>query len=113
MNISYQGIGQETLTMRCNSQLAEGMLCYPALEDILAYCVSDDEFFGVVQKVRNGLATVVYRGFVTVPYNGTAPSVGWTALTAHDQNSVKASADGVCHWVTTVDELAKTVTFLL
>ena len=75
-------------------------------------CVSGDGFHGFVTTVRGGYAGVVLHGMVTVPYSGTAPAVGKTALGADGKGGVTAGGPE-SRLVVSVDETAKTVTMFL
>ena len=52
-------------------------------------------------------------GFATIPYTGTAPALGLSALAADGSGGVKALESGNKYWVVASDETAKTVTILL
>ncbi|MEA4946652.1 MAG: hypothetical protein VB058_03705 [Oscillospiraceae bacterium] len=59
------------------------------------------------------MATVKLDGFVTVPYTGAAPAVGFSALSADAAGGVRVNAAGREYLVLEVDTAAKTVGFIL
>ena len=63
--------------------------------------------------MRGDLVTVQYRGFVTLPYSGTAPSVGYGILAADGAGGVKGAQSGESYLIVNVDTTAKTVCVLL
>lgn len=77
-------------------------------------CEADDLFDGVVLVVGEGVCTVQVKGFVTLTYTGTAPTIGRVKLEAGADGAVQVDAEnGREYLVTDVDSTAKTVTFLL
>ena len=52
-------------------------------------------------------------GFVTLPYTGTVPALGLSALAADGNGGVKSLETGREYWVVASDEAAQTVTILL
>ena len=70
-------------------------------------------FSGVIAGVRDELVTVQYRGFVTLPYTGTAPAVGYANLAANGSGGVKTASGGRSLLVVSVDPTAATVCVLL
>lgn len=113
MAISYRAIAQECITFFINENAAEGMPCKLTENDTVAVCSADDAFIGVIQSARDGLACVAMRGFVTLPYSGTAPEVGYVSLCAGTDNTVTVSEDAQSYLVVNVNKSAQTVTFLL
>ncbi|MBN2435589.1 MAG: hypothetical protein JXK07_10030 [Spirochaetes bacterium] len=85
----------------------------------VALCDEEDNFRGVVVTIDHGneVCAVKERGYVTLPYTGSAPSVGEAVeLVANGDGGVKTPASpdtGKRYPVVDVDTEANTVTFKL
>lgn len=113
MAISYQALALERATFYINGAAESGKPCKIASSGTVEPCEKSDEFFGIIESVRGGLACVVYRGFVTVPYTGTVPTVGYGQLCSGEGASVEVASDAQTYLIVNVDTTAQTVTFLL
>jgi lipocalin len=69
----------------------EGKVVKISANDTVALCDQTDQFHGVVKVIdaADKVATVQVKGFVTVSYSGTAPSVGYATLEADDAGGVQ------------------------
>ena len=118
MKCSYEGIGQWAATFACED-LAEGEVVKISANGTVGACSAGDDFCGMALSVGRdgGACSVALGGMVTagytVPSQGAAPALGWTALTADGAGGVQADADGRSFLVVDVDESAETVTFVL
>ena len=117
MKISYRGIGQMCATFACGDTMAEGKPVKVSADSTAAVCAAGDAFCGVCAAVgRAGDAcSVQLRGFVTVPYTGTAaPAVGYSRLAANGTGGIKTGAEtDRAYLVVQVDTTAKTATIML
>ena len=135
MKVSFEGIGQWCATFE--GGVTEGHVVKVDSGGGAAECEAGDAFCGAAAYVRGDTCTVQLGGFVTVPYSGSAPALGYTALTADGKGGVQAAASGgqaavqaaaeadggqespavsqdaVRRWVVDRDEDAQTVTILL
>ncbi len=111
--ISMQGLGAEYLTAKAGSSVTEGYPCSFSANDTVADSAEDADFCGVITGKRDGLVTVQYQGFVTLPYSSTAPSVGYAILAADGEGGVATAVSGRSYLVTHVDTTAGTVCVLL
>jgi hypothetical protein len=110
MKTSFNGIGMEHLTAATAAESAdEGKVCRAAADGSVTVCAKGEGFFGVLTSVRSGAACVQLRGYVELPYTGTAPTVGWCALAADANGGVAATSGAHEFLVLTVDTTAKTV----
>ena len=115
MKVSYEGIGRLCATF-AGSGLAEGEPVSVSANGTVAACAEDGEVMGVVAAVSRGkdACSVQVEGFVTLPYSGTAPAVGYRSLAADGDGGVKtAQSSARSRLVVDVDTAAGTVTFLL
>ena len=112
-SISMQGIGAEFLTAKKGTAATAGYPCHFSANDTVANSASAAAFSGVVAGVRGSLVTVQYKGFVTVPYSGTAPSVGYGILVADGSGGVKSAQSGNSYLIVNVDTTAGKLCLLL
>ena len=115
MKVSYEGIGALYATFSCGA-LTEGAPVRVSAAGTAAACGKGNEIAGVAKAVSRGkdACSVQLRGFVTLPYSGTAPSLGYNALVADGSGGVKVSDSSARQrLVVEVDAAAGQVTFLL
>lgn len=113
MSISFEGVGQVCATF-LGGGLTEGQVVKLTGNGTAGACGAGDLFCGVALCCKDDACTVQVGGFVSAAYSGTAPAVGWTALTADGSGGVKTvSSGGRTCLVTSVDTTAKTVTIML
>ena len=114
MRVSFEGIGQWSATFAC-TDVQEGQVVKISGTGEVGKCADGEAFCGVVNTVgRDGEACGVVRvGMVTVPYTGSAPTLGWSGLAADGNGGVKADSAGAKVLVAAVDESAMNVTFVL
>lgn len=111
--IEYQGIGAVVVTAESESVKA-GALCKYTGEDTVGVAAAEEEFHGVCLFAKKGHVSVQVKGFVTMGYTGTAPSLGYEALTADGTGGVAVSATGTKRYlVTAVNTTESTVTFCM
>lgn len=111
-NISFESIGQEFVTFRAGTGVAAGVPCKVSANGTVAAATSGD-FMGVALAPKGGLAAVQLRGFVTLKYSGTAPTVGYCTLAAATGGKVKVDETAMSRLVVSVDEDNTTVCVLL
>ena len=111
--ISFEYVAQECATFYNPQSLQQGALCKPTASKNIAACADGDDFIGVVANTQGGLASVIFHGFVTVTYSGTAPACGLCGLAADGNGAVKVSTSAHKRFVVSFDIMNKTVTILL
>ena len=114
MSFSFEGIGQWAATFACG-EVQEGTMVKVSDNAKVAACAAGDAFCGqVISVAKDGMAcAVALGGMVTASYTGTAPALGYTAVSADGKGGIKADTAGRSHLVTAVNTAAKTVTFVL
>ena len=113
MAIFYESIAQDCITLKHTGELAAGVPCTISANDTVAASAAGDHFCGVTAGSRGDFVSVIVRGFVTLPYTGTAPACGFSKLAAAGSGKVKADTSGTEYAVFAVDTVNSTVTFLL
>lgn len=91
MSVSFEGVGQVCATF-LGGKLTEGQVVKLTGSGTVGACSAGDSFIGAALCCKDDACTVQVGGFVTVSYTGTAPTVGWCALTADGNGGVKAAA---------------------
>lgn len=113
MNVCFDGVGQVCATF-LGKNLAEGHVVKLTDSGTAGECAAGDAFCGAVVCAKDDACSVQVGGFVSVPFSGTAPAVGWTALAADGNGGVKTAASGGRSvLVAAVDGAGKSVTILL
>lgn len=113
MAISYDSIGQECVTVRSSNHISVGAPCKFTTSNFVSACSDGNAFHGIVMSQNDDFITLAVHGFVTVPYSGTAPTVGYCPLAAAAAGKVKKLEGAKEHLVVSVDTTMSTVTFLL
>ena len=121
MNVSFHGIGQWFATFLAPAvgegetcKTTEGTVVKIGAAGTIAACAAGDAFCGVIAAGgKDGLCSVQLGGFVTLPYTGTVPALGLSALAADGNGGVQSLETGREYWVVASDEAAQTVTILL
>ena len=111
MSVSFEGIGRWCATFLAGD-VEQGDPVKISANGTVAACSAGDAFCGVAVSERDGACSVQLGGFITLPYSGTAPTVGYAALCADGTGGVKSG--GTASYLTVdVDTTEKTVTILL
>lgn len=114
MSVSFNGYKESLATFKAASGLTAGVPVKISANDTVDSCAAEDSFCGVANGVSRGYASVQMSGFVTLPYTGTAPVVGYVILAADGSGGVKVVATGGRSMlVLQVDATAKTVGVML
>lgn len=114
MSVSYGEIGRVCATFAQGTGVVKDQVCKISASGEVAKCSAGDKFCGVAVSPRGNHVGVVVGGFVTVPYTGTAPTVGFATLAANGTGGVKVDAtNGRQILVVSVDTAALTVTMYL
>ena len=114
MNISFKGIGDQYVTFAAAETADLGAVCKISANGTVDKCAADDAFCGVIAELRFGMAGVRMGGYVELPYTGTAPALGYTALAADGEGGVKVpEKGGQPYLVISVDTETQTVGLFL
>lgn len=114
MNISFESIGSEYVTFSARGTLSQGTPCKVIANGAVMACTAGDDFCGVACAPKNDTVAVQLRGFVTLPYTGTAPTLGYCGLVADGTGKVKVSSDAARKFLTVqVNPASATVCILL
>lgn len=112
MHVSFEEIGRMSVTLPAGTCKA-GQVCKVNASGKADTCAAGDKFCGVAETIRGSIAGVQLHGFVTLPYTGTAPTMGYVTLSANGSGGVKVDTNGASYLTVQVNTTAKTVTFEL
>lgn len=114
MNVSLNGFRESTVTFETEETLVTGTPVKLTANGMVGPCGDGDKFCGVAANERCGFAAVQLGGYVRLPYDGTAPAVGYQNFLAASGGKIKtAESGGRSLLVTDVDEAAKTCGLIL
>ena len=114
MSISLHELDARCVTLAAAASLEVGDLCKLSTNRTAAKTASGEVPFGPVVGLRGGAAVVQMGGYVTLPYSGTAPAVGYGLLAADGNGGMKTVESGGKHYfICEVDTTAKTVGLFL
>lgn len=111
MNISFQGFGEAVTTFKGDAPAGRPVRMQAS--GTVAAAAADAAFCGVSCGGDGACTGVQLGGYVSLPYSGTAPAVGYGKLAADGAGGVKTNASGREYLILTVDTTRKTVGFLL
>ena len=106
MKVSFDEIGRVSATFQVESGEGGQVVMVTGNGSVEA-CADGDVFCGVLEGVRKGYGSVQLHGFVTLPYSGAAPAVGYMSLAADGSGGIR-SGNGNEYLVVSVDTVAKT-----
>lgn len=116
MKVSFEGIG-ETVATFYNSGAAAGDAVKLSANGTVTKAAAGERFMGVCISAETDFAAVQLTGVETMPYTGTAPTVGYGYLLSDGAGGVKvdsaATKVGGEYLILEVDTAAKTAAFIL
>ena len=113
MNVSFSGFNEKSTTFISAANVTVGSVVKITENGTVANCANGDIFCGVATDVRSDCATVQLTGYIRLPYSGSAPSLGYTALVADGNGAVAVGENGKTYLVTDIDKTDSTVGFML
>lgn len=93
MSVGFDGMGRQTATFQAGS-VSAGSVVIMGGNGKVRSAGAGHAPVGVVLNCREGYASVQTGGFVRAAWTGTAPALGWTALTTNGAGGVKAAGEG-------------------
>jgi len=107
--VSFGGIGEVVATFYAGETVTPGQVVKMDGDSTVAGCGDGEAFLGVALSNECGCAGVQVRGFMTLPYSGTAPAAGPATLAADGLGGVKTAGSGVTCTVVSVDGAAQQI----
>ena len=112
MNISYDGIGYLAVTVPAGT-CGAGQVCKLGSAGQADACVNGEQFAGVCDEVKKGMAAVQVSGFAKVKYTGSAPTPGFAKLAADGNGGVCVNSNAQTYLVLCLDQAEGTITMKL
>lgn len=94
MNEYLNGFERKEVTFNTSASVKEGETVNLMSKSTLGLAIADSNFCGVCSSIRGKSASLVLKGYVTVSYSGTAPSIGYNKLAADGLGGVQVSESG-------------------
>jgi hypothetical protein len=114
MKVSFEGTKVGNLSFEAGSAVTPGFPVSLSGNRVVSNAAEGVAPVGVCVWVRKGVACVQVSGYTTLPYSGTAPALGVSAVKANGNGGVSAaSSGGLTVRVLEVDTTAGTVGVLL
>ena len=113
MNHYFTGFNTKEITLNADESVKENSAVVFADDSTVKAAAAGEIPCGICRKIRNGLASVVFAGHVTVPFGGTVPSLGWQKLSADGNGGVKADENGKHFLVVYVNEADKFIDVIM
>ena len=112
MKVSFNGFNSKELTFICDDSSIVGFPVKITENSTVSKCNEGDGFVGICTQADSENAVVQLTGHVKINYSGSAPVLGRNTLVCGEDDTVKASADGVPCTVLNVNTTEMTVEFL-
>ena len=113
MSISFKGFNEQVITFRTESELEAGTLVKVSGSATVAAATSGEDFIGIVVCTHGDIAAVQVGGYVSLPYSGSAPTLGTASIAPADSKTVTASDSGKTVTVVELDTENSTAGILL
>lgn len=108
MSISFHGTQESVLTFEAGSVTAGNMVGMSANNKV-ADASAGTLPVGKAIHVRGDIAAVQVKGYMELPYSGTAPSLGWGIIVADGDGGVKSATTGLTVLIVEVDSTNETL----
>ena len=96
MSVSFEAIGQVTVTCQTNGTVTDGAMVKISANDTVEVCAAGEKFCGqAIHVAEDGMAAVQVKGFIEVDCADSTVTAGWAALAADGNGGVKAADQGV------------------
>lgn len=109
MSVSFGGTAEVVLSFEAGTTLTAGYPVALSGNKKVSNAADGAVPMGIALHERCGVAAVQLKGYVELPYSGTAPALGWSVLVSNGAGGVKTASAGLSCLVINVDTAAKTV----
>ena len=106
MAVLFNAINENFITLKVDGRAQKDEPVTLVSNETAKACSEGESIIGIVKNVHNGYATVQISGVLTMPYTGTAPTVGFAAIDADGKNGAKLASSGRNVMVISVDTKA-------
>lgn len=114
MNTYYNGFDSQVITFKTMADVSPKKAVALNSNGEVYYPDEKKPFTGIVSAYRNGIASVIVRGYAEVTFKNTIPSVGICKLSVGTSGNFEVDeANGTPYTVLGVDLTAKTIEIIL
>lgn len=113
MNNYLDGFDRKEVTLKSLQDVSKGKTVIITKNFTTDVAKDGNIFAGVCTHAENQSATIQLRGYVHVPFTGTAPACGYVKLSANGTGGVKADTNGRYVLVTDIDTYENTCGIIL
>lgn len=103
MSVAFYGTQETVLSFEAGDSVTAGWPVVISDNNQVADAEDGGIPAGVALHARNGIAAVQVKGYAELPYTGTAPGLGWSALAADGLGGVKTDPASRACLVVSVD----------
>lgn len=93
MSVAFHGTEETVLSFEAQ-EVTNGWPVVIAQNNQVGDAKDGGELAGVALDVRMGYAAVQMKGYVELPYSGTAPGLGWNSFVANGTGGLRLAATG-------------------
>ena len=114
MSFLYEGFNKKVLTFRAQNLRKGSAVTLNAIAEATTSPL-EENFIGIVDSYRAGLAGVQITGYAEVKYTGAVPSIGYNKLVISTSGAVKLTTDSKArsYWVVKLDIPNNTIGIIL
>ncbi len=94
MSVAFDGMDNLVVTFRCSGTVEAGSPRHPQRQRHGGRRGTGKVPIGVLLQKRGNYAAVQIRGYVTLPYTGTAPALGWQELVTNGSQGLRTVTTG-------------------
>lgn len=114
MNVYYNGFDTQEVTFKAMSNVAKKRAVALQNTGKVYYPTAGTPFTGIVSDYRNGIASVIVRGYAEASFRNTIPKVGICKLSVDENGYLELDeANGKPYTVLSVDTATKTLALIL
>lgn len=114
MNALLNGFESSEATFKAITQLPAGRAVALQSTNEVSFPISSTDFTGIIASCRDGVASVVMKGYAVAEFNETIPQVGICKLAPTSNGYMEVNdTDGKPYTVVGVDIKNKTLEFIL
>lgn len=114
MNTYFNGFDSQEVTFKTQSTVQPKRAVALQNTGDIYYAESGSAFTGIVSAYRNGIASVVIRGYAEVSFKSTIPNVGICKLSVGNTGNLEVDEEnGKPYTVLSVDIATKTMEIIL
>lgn len=114
MNVLFNGFDTQEVTFKASSAILPKRAVALQSSGDIYYANAGEAFTGIVSTCRNGLASVIMRGYAEASYKNTAPTIGICKLSVGTMGQFEVDdTNGKPYTVVGVDTASKTFEFIL